>query len=151
MYKITLYDDKLNKRVIDAAPGATVMEALSASFVYFPGNCGGIKLCDRCYCLIDGVRKRACEYRIDKDIKVVLPFSFDMGLDVIGVTSNATDKRYELSDLSVFVDIGTTTIAMALVDGDSNIIANLGVINPQLRFGADVISRIAFAKDDEGV
>jgi uncharacterized 2Fe-2S/4Fe-4S cluster protein (DUF4445 family) len=40
---------------------------------------------------------------------------------------------------------------MALVDVDSNIIANLGVINPQLRFGADVISRIAFAKDDEGV
>ncbi len=151
MYKITLYDDKLNKRVIDAAPGATVMEALSASFVYFPGNCGGIKLCDRCYCLIDGIRKRACEYRIDKDVKVVLPFSFDMGISVVGAKKVDNNKRYELDELSAFVDIGTTTIAMALADRNLNIVVSLGVVNPQLQFGADVISRISFAKDKDGL
>lgn len=43
------------------------------------------------------------------------------------------------------VDIGTTTVAAALVDG-GNVIQSFGTLNPQRCFGADVVSRIDAAE-----
>lgn len=42
----------------------------------------------------------------------------------------------------IVVDIGTTTIAMLLLDGQGEILADWTGLNPQRRYGADVISRI---------
>ena len=51
--------------------------------------------------------------------------------------------------LGLAVDLGTTKIAAYLVDLQSGrTLASEGAMNPQLRFGADVISRIAYAERD---
>ncbi|MCM1099833.1 MAG: ASKHA domain-containing protein [Clostridium sp.] len=47
----------------------------------------------------------------------------------------------------VTADIGTTTIAMQLFDGGGHIETDYACVNPQVRFGADVLSRIRAARD----
>ncbi len=52
--------------------------------------------------------------------------------------------------LGLAIDIGTTTIAVQLVDLDSGgVLATRASYNSQIRRGADVISRIDYARNDE--
>lgn len=52
---------------------------------------------------------------------------------------------------AVAVDIGTTTIVAVLINVDKKIIINTQqCINPQIAFGADVLSRITAAINDDG-
>lgn len=49
-------------------------------------------------------------------------------------------------EYAVAIDIGTTTIAINLLKGDSfDIIDTIGSVNNQIKFGADVISRIDYS------
>lgn len=47
----------------------------------------------------------------------------------------------------VTADIGTTTIALQLYGSDGKVAADFACVNPQVRFGADVLSRIQAAQD----
>jgi uncharacterized 2Fe-2S/4Fe-4S cluster protein (DUF4445 family) len=48
--------------------------------------------------------------------------------------------------LGVAVDVGTTKVAAYLVDlSNGNTLAKAGIMNPQVSFGEDVVSRIAYA------
>lgn len=49
----------------------------------------------------------------------------------------------------VTADIGTTTIALQLYDRDGRVRKDHAAVNPQVRFGADVLSRIRAAQDPE--
>ena len=44
------------------------------------------------------------------------------------------------------IDVGTTTVAVSLIDEDNRIIIKDGFLNPQHRFGSDVISRITLSE-----
>ncbi len=51
----------------------------------------------------------------------------------------------KLTDYGIIIDIGTTTIVLELIDLQSDqIVAHHSILNPQTRFGADVISRIDY-------
>jgi len=53
--------------------------------------------------------------------------------------------------LGVAIDIGTTTLAAGLVDlGTGRVIAIDAELNPQIAFGADVVSRIMYAQEAPG-
>jgi uncharacterized 2Fe-2S/4Fe-4S cluster protein (DUF4445 family) len=53
--------------------------------------------------------------------------------------------------LGLALDIGTTKLASYLVDLESGrTLAKLGAMNPQINYGEDVISRIAYAEANEG-
>ena len=61
-------------------------------------------------------------------------------MDVLPGPENPADKTI-IPGLAI--DIGTTTVAAVLIDLNKNeILASASRINPQIRFGADVISRI---------
>ncbi len=48
--------------------------------------------------------------------------------------------------LGVAVDVGSTTIAGHLADlGDGSVLASAGIMNPQIRFGEDLMSRVSYA------
>jgi len=49
----------------------------------------------------------------------------------------------------VAADVGTTTIAMQLLGADAEIEADYVCVNPQVRYGADVLSRIQVAQNAE--
>lgn len=62
--------------------------------------------------------------------------------------ADSTESERNGQDLAVALDIGTTTLAAALVDrSDGRIRTTASALNPQQAFGADVISRIQAAKD----
>jgi uncharacterized 2Fe-2S/4Fe-4S cluster protein (DUF4445 family) len=49
------------------------------------------------------------------------------------------------------VDVGSTTIAAHLTDlGDGTVLASGGVMNPQIRFGEDLMSRVSYAMMNPG-
>ena len=53
--------------------------------------------------------------------------------------------------LGVAIDVGSTTIAGHLADLErGDVLASAGVMNPQIRFGEDLMSRVSFAMLHEG-
>jgi len=59
---------------------------------------------------------------------------------VVGVWPGFRDRA-----LGLAVDVGTTTIAAHLCDlASGNVIASVGAMNPQIRFGEDIMSRLSF-------
>ena len=48
------------------------------------------------------------------------------------------------------VDIGTTTIAMQLYDADGKVVDSFPSVNPQVSYGADVLSRIEGSGESSG-
>jgi len=54
--------------------------------------------------------------------------------------------------LGIAIDIGSTTIAGHLADlGTGEVLASAGVMNPQIRFGEDLMSRVSYAMlNDDG-
>ncbi len=60
---------------------------------------------------------------------------------VIGVWPGLHEKAY-----GVAIDVGSTTIAGHLADlSDGSVLASNGVMNPQIRFGEDLMSRVSYA------
>jgi uncharacterized 2Fe-2S/4Fe-4S cluster protein (DUF4445 family) len=63
------------------------------------------------------------------------------GREVVAVWPGFRETAY-----GVAVDIGSTTIAGHLADlADGRILASHGVMNPQIRFGEDLMSRVSYA------
>ena len=71
------------------------------------------------------------------------------------------DARYRILDiwpgyhegklLGLAIDLGSTTIAAHLCDlADGNVLASAGVMNPQIRFGEDLMSRVSYAMMNPG-
>ena len=62
------------------------------------------------------------------------------GAEVIAVWPGFRDRAYGLA-----VDVGTTTIAAHLCDlASGDVLASDGAMNPQIRFGEDLMSRISY-------
>lgn len=62
--------------------------------------------------------------------------------EVIHVQPGFSDRSY-----GVAIDVGTTTLAVYLCDLiQGRILASASVLNPQIAYGADIISRIAYAQ-----
>ena len=71
------------------------------------------------------------------------------------------DARYRILDmwpgyhegklLGLAIDLGSTTIAAHLCDlQDGTVLASAGVMNPQIRFGEDLMSRVSYAMMNPG-
>jgi uncharacterized 2Fe-2S/4Fe-4S cluster protein (DUF4445 family) len=68
------------------------------------------------------------------------------GRDVIAVWPGFHDRAF-----GVAIDVGSTTIAGHLVNlTDGSILASAGVMNPQIRFGEDLMSRVSYVMLHEG-
>src|SRR4051812_42199921 len=65
---------------------------------------------------------------------------------ITGVWPGLHDRAY-----GVAIDVGSTTIAGHLAHlGDGSILASAGVMNPQIRFGEDLMSRVSYVMMHEG-
>jgi uncharacterized 2Fe-2S/4Fe-4S cluster protein (DUF4445 family) len=68
------------------------------------------------------------------------------GRDITAVWPGLHDRA-----LGVAIDVGSTTIAGHLADlADGAVLASDGVMNPQIRFGEDLMSRVSYAMLHEG-
>jgi uncharacterized 2Fe-2S/4Fe-4S cluster protein (DUF4445 family) len=65
---------------------------------------------------------------------------------VIDMRPGVLERAYGLA-----IDIGSTTLAAHLVDlGNGEVVATASAMNPQIRFGEDVMSRVSYAMTNDG-
>ena len=58
---------------------------------------------------------------------------------------------YEGALYGLAIDLGSTTIATHLCDlQDGQVVASSGIMNPQIRFGEDLMSRVSYAMMNPG-
>ena len=105
--------------------------------------CGGRGTCGKCRVRVNGEEVLSCTYRIKSDITVDLP-----EVKKIRALSGGRTGKEEGTGSFLALDTGTTTLALALADEKGNIIRTAGGNNPQRKFGADVISRIAYCTEN---
>ena len=126
----------------DVAEGTNVMEALRSAGILLDAPCGGNGKCGKCNVVVDGTEALACQTIIDKDMQVFVPEGKDLHVMRAGIeTEGKMDPLF--SGMLLAIDIGTTSVVCFLLDGkNGNEIATSSALNPQIAFGADVISRI---------
>lgn len=157
----------IGKEAFMVEKGSCIKEHLKKIGFMMP--CGGNGLCGKCKIrangavspiteqekamltsaeIRDGVRL-ACFTYVEGDCSVSIPketmhcAAIAEGVAVDGL--EAPSWNYAIA-----VDIGTTTVAMVLIDGYGNILAKTTVANPQAAWGADVLTRAQAAAAGEG-
>lgn len=139
---------------IEAEEGASVLAALQRAGVQVDAPCGGGGTCKKCRMLIaddEGVSYRlACETAAKPGMEVAVERNRAMSVSMGGVLGEWPADG-AAGEFGLAIDIGTTTVVCRLHDlATGEVVGSLGASNPQLAFGADVISRIS-ACDDGGL
>ena len=127
----------INGTVVPAEAGTTLSDLLDME-----KPCGGKGLCEKCRVKVNGRDVLACRYVISSDIEVETPPK-EAVLSETGIHGDGIPH----GRLCLALDIGTTTLALALISlEEKKPIRVLTATNPQRRFGADVISRIDYCQ-----
>jgi uncharacterized 2Fe-2S/4Fe-4S cluster protein (DUF4445 family) len=153
---------KPDGKQISIHSGATIIEAAGQAGIILNNICGGKGTCKKClvYLEPDSRRVLACQYRIESDLTVTIPNDsrfFEQrivteGTDVGSRMECDIYKEYTHADsaaaiFGLAVDLGTTTVVTRLIDmANGQCLATEAALNPQTRFGDDVVSRIAYAR-----
>jgi len=146
---------------IPAEEGQNLLKIIQQVNTGFYAPCGGNGTCGKCRVNILGEGfVTSCLYSVDKDIDVILPddlemkilssqYKFSKELELnIGGAAGLSDNP-----VGVAIDIGTTTMVYYFMDMKTGGITDIrSKINPQLKYGSDVISRINYSSEnDNGV
>lgn len=119
--------------------GTLLSELLIKSGIGADHPCGGKGVCKKCLVTVDGKEELSCRYEIMGDIEVSLRS------DDIESQTGAKKESVLTANMCFMLDLGTTTLALALVSLDNKSIADVKCsTNSQRSFGADVISRIEY-------
>ena len=121
--------------------GTNLLDALKENGIYPDAPCGGNGTCGKCTMLVNGTQVLACRTVVDRDMTVVLPKSEIRILQKSFCAEQSIDP-FRDGYLLAF-DIGTTSVVCVLLDGKTDAeLAQSSVLNPQVAYGADVITRI---------
>lgn len=166
--RITINTDE---RTIEAEcdSGKTLLDVLRDNNVQVSAPCGGAGTCGKCRVLVTdsaGTSFRlACETKVADGMQVAVETHEDLvvatvdaggvqdagvgagqAIDSWGVASWTADGAH--TGYGIAVDLGTTTIACCLLGLDTGrMLYSVGAPNPQVVFGADVISRITACQE----
>jgi len=138
-------------------------------------QCSGRGTCGRCRVLITGgdasavseeEKKILSEDELSKGIRLAcfcemkgeisLRFPERTNMQILGVSSDSGKSGFPAEEkisgnYGIVFDIGTTSVVGLLVDlKNGNRLSSTSRLNPQCRFGPDVLSRISHASDNEG-
>lgn len=137
----------INGELFFAKSGERLSEILQKNGKKFDYFCGGLGKCKKCEVLVNGTPQLACQYVISSDITV----EYDI-LEEDKIKESDESLAFEDDEFDFVLDIGTTTIVLAVVSHKmGKELAVKTTVNPQCAFGADVISRINYCKNSNGV
>lgn len=146
------------------AVGTRLSEVLS----HAPHPCGGKGVCGKCrvhavgalsplsaeeerhltaFEIADGMRLSCC-VRVEGDCRVTLSADSVMAVVTDGKSETGAPAP-TFAAYGAAVDMGTTTLAARLYDTKGRLLAQEGCANPQIAFGADVLSRIQAAGEGQ--
>jgi uncharacterized 2Fe-2S/4Fe-4S cluster protein (DUF4445 family) len=157
LYKITVAPEG---KVVFCPPGKDLWTALTEEGIWVDGACGGAGTCGKCKIeilsgtsspLTDSEGRLLSEKERARRRRLacrVVPAG-DMVVDAGAPKKRVTWTSEAVSGISgtygLAVDVGTTTVEAALVDKSTGkVLAGQSEINPQTRFGMDVLSRISY-------
>ena len=133
----------IDGKTYEAKAGEKLSDLLIRTGNAIPMPCGGRGSCGKCRVTVNGQPELACLYRIGSDIEVILPEK-----ETIVSETGARTGGKETDRCALALDIGTTTLALALVSPDEGRILRVVTRpNPQRAYGADVMSRIGYCRD----
>lgn len=151
-----------------------VLEFLREKNIHIEAACNGLGVCGKCRVklrdtdALESERKLlgeenikagyrlACMHSVDEVDKefIVKELEVDEKPENIVLTDSFIPKinHTNIRDkYGIAIDIGTTTVAMELIDlKNSKIISKVADVNSQVKFGFDVMSRIAFTLENPG-
>lgn len=165
------------ERTFTCRENEPLLDALTRQGVYISAACGGKGRCGKCGVrflqgmteiteadrqffseeqLSEGMRL-SCEAYLQENCRIEIESGDEADFDVVSdyrEKDETAEQRTESVSGSgnvtgeIAIDIGTTTIAVSLIDADSGEISHTVTgINHQRAYGADVISRIQAAND----
>jgi uncharacterized 2Fe-2S/4Fe-4S cluster protein (DUF4445 family) len=156
---------KPDGKQISIHSGATLIEAAGQAGIILNNVCGGTGTCKKCTVYLEpGSRKvLACRHKIESDLIVTVPAAsryFEQRILTEGIETGPRiqpdiHKKFlqQGSAGMIFglaIDLGTTTIVARLIYmAAGQCQATQAALNPQTRFGDDVVSRIAYAETDK--
>lgn len=152
-----------------AAKGKRLSTYLAEAGYPITADCGGRGICGKCrvtllsgsfYADPEGMTRAvpdgdakilSCRAWCTGDAAVILlPVSEGEGLTVKATEEAVAAPQAGIHNCGVALDIGTTTLAAALVSLESGLVLRtVSRLNPQRSFGADVMSRIGAVMQDE--
>lgn len=148
---IKIKSNSKEKSVTISEP-SRLIDILTSNGFSIAADCGGHGKCGKCAVKItpwtdaipnfsESFTVLSCEYTVTGNILVELNEESGTGLLDHAEKKIVSDHRRD--GFGAVLDIGTTTLAMYLVDLNSGeTVASRSALNPQRKFGADVISRI---------
>ncbi len=166
---ITFMPDGVSARVPE---GATAADAADRAGVMIGRHCGGAGVCGKCRVAVKdkardpfapltetekkrlsqeeadgGVRLACCARIVRNGTLHVIDSNESRGGSILeGLSGGINEWSKEKHGFGVAADIGTTTVVCYLLDLDGHKITDrVSFLNPQVAFGDDVISRIAYS------
>ena len=135
-------------KTLSAQPGENLLKLLQRHGLISDAPCGGKGTCGKCKVTVNGQEVLACKRAVDTDLEVVLPETKKTEILTGGVAVTTSPDGQD--DAVLAFDVGTTTVVAYLLDGHTGkLLAQSSCVNPQTRFGADVISRIQYAMNED--
>lgn len=125
--------------------GTNLLAALQQAGLAPDAPCGGNGSCGKCRVIIDGREALACQTAVQQDMTVTLPPRETLQILGHGIAPE-TQADPRAAGYGLAFDIGTTTLVCYLLRRKTGeTLAQSSLENPQISFGADVISRIRAA------
>ena len=136
----------IDGRVFPAEQGTNLLRFLRGQGFAISADCNGSGTCGKCAVELDGETQLACEVTLTHDCSIKLPVRRQMQItdDYLPAPEQAESR----DGFGLAIDLGTTTVAIELIDlASGKSVRKAGFENPQRAFGADVISRISASKE----
>lgn len=137
-----------------AVEGQSVLDVLRENNVPIRATCGGVGKCRKCQVMVRDAAQGlhfalACTTPVEDGLLVVVEEPTAMDVVDSGVSAVFPADTGQ-TGFGIAVDIGTTTVAAHLHNLETGErVASVSNANPQIAFGADVISRISASVDGQ--
>ena len=161
MALLTVIRDNQQAVEIRAEQGVNLLEALTGSGIDLYSPCGGKGTCGKCRVRIrEQGTVMACQFSIKEGIEIILPSRMEASILELQHQYTADYPVHpgdftalSSSPFGVAIDIGTTTLVFYFYDFNrTSMVSIQSMLNPQTRYGADVITRINQCQErDDGL
>ena len=156
--KLTVKVDDATKE-IEFSKKENLLKLLHSNGIYINAYCSGRGICKKCFVRFTKnppealkIEKETFGKKIDEGYRLACLHSLDSDAEIEVNLAKPVFAEFDTEVCSddekthVAVDIGTTTIAVAVIK-NKKLFKAAHILNPQVAFGADVISRIAYSNE----
>lgn len=156
MFELFIIGEKENI-IAKASKDDTILDVLTRENISVPSYCGGNGSCGKCKVTVIErgmlMEKLACQTKALPGMQIMLYTNSGNKLSDVSSEENADEwdeSKIDKDNPTFAVDLGTTTVAVALCDKDGNVfdvVSGMNILSP---YGADVITRTSYIMEHTG-